>query len=106
MRDKIAGRCLPGQVRTDRWASVAVDNPAMASAAYRAPDPGFDGRLGGREMVAGGQRGLGKLRALVSLLLVVALVAGSFWATFKGSYASGQRAWVVQKVAGDRRDRK
>ena len=45
------------------------------------------------------QRGIGKLRVLVGLLVLAALVAGYFWAAMKWSYASGERAGWVQKLS-------
>ena len=43
-------------------------------------------------MTARGERGIGKLRVLIGLLLIVALVAAYFWATLTWSYAAGERA--------------
>ena len=45
------------------------------------------------------QRGIGKLRVLLGLLVLAALVAGYFWAAMKWSYASGERAGWVQKLS-------
>ena len=52
-----------------------------------------------REIVACAQRGISKLGVLVALLLIAALVTGYFWATWKWSYASGERAGWVQKFS-------
>src|SRR5262249_61087970 len=45
------------------------------------------------------QRGIGKLRVLLVLLVLAALVVGYFWAAMKWSYASGDRAGWVQKLS-------
>src|SRR5499425_2971222 len=45
------------------------------------------------------QRGIGKLRVLLVLLVLAALVVGYFWAAMKWSYASGERAGWVQKLS-------
>jgi len=50
-------------------------------------------------MTAYDQRGIGKLRVLIGLLVIAALVAGYFWAATKWSYASGERAGWVQKLS-------
>jgi hypothetical protein len=52
-----------------------------------------------RQMAAYDQRGIGKLRVLVALLVVVALAAGYFWAAMRWSYSSGERAGWVQKFS-------
>jgi hypothetical protein len=52
-----------------------------------------------RQMTAFDQRGIGKLRVLVGLLVLAALVAGYFWTAMKWSYASGERAGWVQKLS-------
>jgi hypothetical protein len=52
-----------------------------------------------RQMAANDQRGIGKLRVLVVLLVVVALAAGYFWAAMRWSYSSGERAGWVQKFS-------
>jgi hypothetical protein len=51
-----------------------------------------------RQMTVFDQRGIGKLRVLVGLLVLAALVAGYFWAAMKWSYASGERAGWVQQI--------
>ena len=45
------------------------------------------------------QRGIGKLRVLLVLLVLAALVAGYFWSALRWSYASGERAGWVQKFS-------
>jgi hypothetical protein len=50
-------------------------------------------------MIARDQRGLGKLRVLLALVLIVALVAAYFWAMTSWSYSSGERAGWVQKLS-------
>jgi hypothetical protein len=50
-------------------------------------------------MTAFDQRGIGKLRVLLALLVIAALVAGYFWSAMKWSYASGERAGWVQKFS-------
>jgi hypothetical protein len=50
-------------------------------------------------MTACAERGIGKLRVLIGLLLIVALVAAYFWATLTWSYAAGERAGWVQKFS-------
>src|SRR5262245_41451714 len=45
------------------------------------------------------QRGIGKLRVLLVLLVLAALVAGYFWGAMKWSYSSGERAGWVQKLS-------
>jgi hypothetical protein len=52
-----------------------------------------------RQMAAYDQHGIGKLRVLVALLVVVALAAGYFWAAMRWSYSSGERAGWVQKFS-------
>ena len=49
--------------------------------------------------IACDQRGIGKLRVLLMLVLLVALGAGYFWAMLKWSYATGERAGWVQKLS-------
>jgi hypothetical protein len=49
--------------------------------------------------IACDQRGIGKLRVLLVLVLLVALGAGYFWAMLKWSYATGERAGWVQKLS-------
>jgi hypothetical protein len=50
-------------------------------------------------MIACDERGIGKLRVLIVLVVIVALVAAYFWATITWSYASGERAGWVQKLS-------
>ena len=50
-------------------------------------------------MMAGSERGIGKLRVLIGLLVIMALVAAYFWATLSWSYAAGERAGWVQKFS-------
>jgi hypothetical protein len=50
-------------------------------------------------MHARNQRGVSALGLLVGLLLIVALVAGYFWAALAWSYSSGERAGWVQKFS-------
>ncbi len=50
-------------------------------------------------MTGCGERGIGKLRVLMGLLLIVALVAAYFWVTLTWSYAAGERAGWVQKFS-------
>src|SRR6266542_3263191 len=50
-------------------------------------------------MTACGERGIGTLRVLISLLLIVALGAAYFWATLSWSYAAGERAGWLQKFS-------
>ena len=50
-------------------------------------------------MTGCGARGIGKLHALIGLLLIVALVAGYLWVTLTWSYAAGERAGWVQKFS-------
>ena len=50
-------------------------------------------------MMAGSERGIGKLRVLIGLLVIVALVAAYFWATLSWSYSAGERAGWVQKFS-------
>ena len=50
-------------------------------------------------MGAFAQRGVGKLRILVAVLVIGALVAGYFWAATRWAYASGERAGWVQKFS-------
>src|SRR5262247_1122522 len=45
------------------------------------------------------RRGIGKLRVLLVLLVLAALVAGYFWGAMKWSYSSGERAGWVQKLS-------
>ena len=49
--------------------------------------------------IASDQRGIGKLRVLLVLVLLVALGAGYFWAMLSWSYSSGERAGWVQKFS-------
>ena len=49
--------------------------------------------------IAGNQRGIGVLRVLLILVLLVALSAGYFWAMLKWSYSTGERAGWVQKFS-------
>ena len=49
--------------------------------------------------IAGNQRGIGVLRVLLILVLLVALGAGYFWAMLKWSYSTGERAGWVQKFS-------
>jgi hypothetical protein len=50
-------------------------------------------------MTAFDQRGIGKLRVLMGLLVIAVLVAGYFWSALSWSYASGERAGWVQKLS-------
>jgi hypothetical protein len=50
-------------------------------------------------MIACNERGIGKLRVLIVLVVIVALVAAYFWATMTWSYSSGERAGWVQKLS-------
>jgi hypothetical protein len=50
-------------------------------------------------MTACDQRGIGKLRVLLGLVVLVALVAAYFWAALAWSYAAGERAGWVQKLS-------
>jgi hypothetical protein len=50
-------------------------------------------------MMAGSERGIGTLRVLIGLLVIVALVAAYFWVTLSWSYAAGERAGWVQKFS-------
>ena len=45
------------------------------------------------------QKGIGKLRVLVGLLVLAGLVAGYFWVATHWSYSSGERAGWVQKFS-------
>ena len=45
------------------------------------------------------QRGIGVIRVLLILVLLVGLGAGYFWAMLKWSYATGERAGWVQKFS-------
>ena len=45
------------------------------------------------------QKGIGKLRVLVGLLVLAGLVAGYFWAAMHWSYSAGERAGWVQKFS-------
>ena len=49
--------------------------------------------------IACDQRGIGKLRVLLVLVLLVALGAAYFWAMLTWSYSSGERAGWVQKLS-------
>jgi len=49
--------------------------------------------------IACDQRGIGKLRVLLVLVLLVALGAAYFWAMLTWSYAAGERAGWVQKFS-------
>ena len=49
--------------------------------------------------IACDQRGIGKLRLLLVLVLLVALGAGYLWAMLKWSYSTGERAGWVQKFS-------
>jgi hypothetical protein len=44
-------------------------------------------------------RGIGKLRVLIGLLVIAALIAGYFWSALHWSYAAGERAGWVQKFS-------
>src|SRR5262245_1735108 len=50
-------------------------------------------------MVADGQRGIGKLRVLIALLVIAGLVVVYFWSALHWSYSSGERAGWVQKLS-------
>jgi hypothetical protein len=50
-------------------------------------------------MVADDQRGIGKLRVLIALLVIAGLVVVYFWAALHWSYSSGERAGWVQKLS-------
>ena len=50
-------------------------------------------------MTASDQHGMGKLRALLVLLLIMALVGAYIWVMWTWSYASGERAGWVQKFS-------
>jgi len=50
-------------------------------------------------MTAYDQRGIGKLRVLIGVLVIAALVVGYFWSAVNWSYASGERAGWVQKLS-------
>jgi hypothetical protein len=52
-----------------------------------------------RQMGTSDQRGIGKLRVLLVLLVLAALVAGYFWSALRWSYSSGERAGWVQKLS-------
>ena len=45
------------------------------------------------------QRGIGKVRVLLALLVLAALAAGYFWSALRWSYSSGERAGWVQKFS-------
>ena len=45
------------------------------------------------------QRGIGKLRVLLILVLLVALGAGYLWVMLKWSYSTGERAGWIQKFS-------
>jgi len=49
--------------------------------------------------IACDQRGIGVLRVLLILVLLVALGAGYFWAMLHWSYSTGERAGWVQKLS-------
>src|SRR4029453_13740681 len=49
--------------------------------------------------IACDQRGIGKLRVLLVLVLLVALGAGYFWAMLKWSYSTGERAGLIQRFS-------
>ena len=49
--------------------------------------------------IACDQRGIGKVRVLLILALLVALGAGYFWAMLKWSYSTGERAGWIQKFS-------
>jgi hypothetical protein len=49
--------------------------------------------------IAWDQRGIGKLRVLLVLVLLVALGAGYFWAMLSWSYSTGERAGWIQKFS-------
>jgi len=49
--------------------------------------------------IACDQRGIGKLRVLLVLVLLVALGAGYFWAMLSWSYSTGERAGWIQKFS-------
>ena len=49
--------------------------------------------------IACDQRGIGVLRVLLILVLLVALGAGYFWAMLHWSYSTGERAGWVQKFS-------
>jgi hypothetical protein len=50
-------------------------------------------------MTAFDERGIGKLRVLIVLVVIVALVAAYFWAMVSWSYSAGERAGWVQKLS-------
>ena len=50
-------------------------------------------------MTAYDQRGIGKLRVLFVLLVLVALGAAYFWSAWRWSYSTGERAGWVQKFS-------
>ena len=50
-------------------------------------------------MTAFDQRGIGKLRVLIGLLVIAALAVGYFWSALSWSYSSGERAGWVQKLS-------
>lgn len=50
-------------------------------------------------MIAFDERGIGKLRVLMVLVVIVALVAAYFWAMVSWSYSAGERAGWVQKLS-------
>jgi hypothetical protein len=45
------------------------------------------------------QRGIGMLKVLLALLVIVVLLAGYFWLAWHWSYSSGERAGWVQKFS-------
>src|SRR5215475_14008279 len=45
------------------------------------------------------QRGVGMLKVLLALLVIVVLLAGYFWSAWRWSYSSGERAGWVQKFS-------
>jgi hypothetical protein len=79
--------CAPGKT------ARAIARDERQSRADRAP------RQEERQMTAVDQRGIGKLRVLVGVLVIAALVVGYFWTALKWSYASGERAGWVQKLS-------
>jgi hypothetical protein len=50
-------------------------------------------------MIACDERGIGKLRVLIVLVVIGALVAAYFWAMLSWSYSAGERAGWVQKLS-------
>src|SRR6201988_772900 len=45
------------------------------------------------------QRGIGMLKVLLALLVIVVLLAGYFWSAWHWSYSTGERAGWVQKFS-------